>query len=175
MDELLPHGSNEWYEENGYRHLVHAVPMVYHDPSDSDTIEEQLRELLASASPVQAITALVASLVKDAVQSSRDEVLAWMLNQMLEANRADVRAVQIGLAAGCSATATKTGPQWARQLGISKQAMDQGVQMVRRKWGLRKSRAMRSAQGVQHMQQAYRERAQQKRKRKTRVVNLTKK
>ena len=138
-------------------------PIFRWDPASVDTIEDEARELIAIG---KKLAPFIAGLVESQTQTTRQELFNWIITDIIDSKNPRLRAVALGLAAGCSATATRTDAQWARHFNISKQAIYDAKASLRRKYGLNHVRQLRSTQARANMRRSWRERAESKKKKK---------
>jgi len=77
---------------------------------------------------------------------------------MMQARNPRLKAIQIGLASGFTSVIDRSLQEWGKQFRISKQAMQQGVDQIRKALGLRKTRVSRSDVGRRAMRHSYKQR-----------------
>ena len=134
-----------------------VVPITTWEPQDS--LEDRVKQAQLDGTGLQSV---IDSMVEELAETKRSQAISWFLTEVINHRRPKLRAVQIGIAAGCKCVNELTGPEWAKRFRISKQAMQQAVQAIRRKWKLRPTRTMRSAQAIRNLKASYAERAKGK-------------
>jgi hypothetical protein len=88
------------------------------------------------------------------LQDYRMEVANALLAVIVSSKKPGLAAVQLGFAAGVLLTSQKTGPEWAREFGISKEAFQEGVDHFRKVFGFRQTRFVRDDAARECMRQS---------------------
>jgi hypothetical protein len=133
------------------------VPIKHFDYTKLDDPLSHIREAIAEGRTD--VDMLIRSMVEQLALARTTEAIGRLLGMIYEAPNARQRCVEIGIAAGIHFAMEKSGPQWAKEFHVRKQAIHQAVNRIRQQLGLRKTRTMRSEQGRKHMSKAYHQKA----------------
>jgi hypothetical protein len=125
----------EWIEDQRF-----AVKIENFNFDALDSIDDHIRQELATKGSAKSF---VRKLVALDLQKARIETLVSVLGAIKDAADSGLAVVQISCACGMLLTAGETDDYYAAQYGISKQAFQQGVEMYRKRFGLRQTRIMR--------------------------------
>jgi hypothetical protein len=125
----------EWEEDDSPR----PVSIVHFDFAQVERLEDLARE------------ALQAGRLKEFLEEwgemrfapERQEIVSRIVGEGIKAKNARMALVQMASAAGMAVAYTKTDEEWAEFFGVTKQAMQQGIDRARKMFGMRKTRAMR--------------------------------
>lgn len=119
---------------------VHPVYHFNHDEIDfanMDKCEDIIRDAVVTKEPVMPMMVAI-------VETLASQRMAFALAMVMDAKKPRMAIHQIICAAGLALEYGKTEQDYAKSYGVSKQAFQQGVERMRDKLGLRKTRAGRS-------------------------------
>jgi hypothetical protein len=136
----------EWHEDQR-----HAVRIENFDFSKVDSFDDLVREEIALTGSARRIFDKMLALEASKV---RGEVVIAVLSEIIQAKDPRQACLCLAIASGMMLTAEKSGPAHAKDLGLSKQDIQQGVEFYRRKFGLRKTRTTRDEKSRDLMRQA---------------------
>jgi hypothetical protein len=84
----------------------------------------------------------------------RKQITNALIAEACRKKKPGLAMVQLGISAGILLATEMTGPQWAAKFGISKQAVEEGVEGFRDGLGLRQTRANRDDAARERMRQS---------------------
>jgi hypothetical protein len=142
----LFHVPSEWIQDQAT-----AVRIENFDFEGLDSLDDKIREELALHGSCAGFFRRMVAL---AVDETRSEITVAILDQVLHDPNFKRAAIECGFACGMLATAGKSGTEYAKDFGVSKEAFQQGIKSRADKLGLRKSATMRDAIACGHMRQA---------------------
>lgn len=125
-----------------------AVRIEYFDFDSLDTIDDLIREELARKGTVRA---LFKQILACEIAKARSEAAVKVLSHIIEEEDSGLAACQLAFACGMTILMKKTMTEVAASYGISKEAMQQGVDRRCEDLGLRKTRTMRDDDARQLM------------------------
>jgi hypothetical protein len=151
MDHYLPeeqedrHVAVEWSADDQPENIA----VEHFDFSSLDTLDDQLRQELEERGTTRRVIDALLSFQRD---EARREGIVMVIALLWPKKKAYLALRQLAFAAGLSILAGKTGPELAKECGVSKQDFKQGADRFRKELGLRRTRTMRSIQGCEKMQ-----------------------
>lgn len=137
----------EWHDDKPF---VIATEEFNHAALDSPS--DLVREGLKAGRPLEEI---IEELLEERARPMAAEVLNRMIEFIITAENARLAAYQVALAGGLGVILGITGPKVAEMFGITKQAVQQGVDRFCEEVGLRKTRAMRDEEARENMSQSH--------------------
>jgi hypothetical protein len=132
-----------------------AVPIQHFDYTALDDPADHITEAIDEGRDIRPLINQMAAQMAIAFASEAIGKVLRMVYESKSHRNPRLLAVQIGMAAGIPFALEKSGPKWAKQFRISKQAMQQSVERIRKELDLPKTRTMRSEDGRRAMSAAY--------------------
>jgi hypothetical protein len=132
-------------------HEAHAIAICQFDFEELDSLDDRIREELREHGTAEPF---LREWVRREEQGCRAEIVNAVLAMIVTSKKPGLAAVQLGFAAGVLLTSQKTGPQWAKEFGVSKEAFQEGVDSFRKKLGLRQTRFERDEAARECMRQS---------------------
>jgi hypothetical protein len=141
--------------EVGFELAVHfgedvsfPVPVVEVDHSHLDSVEDRVKEALLLGHKIRPI---IVSMARAMILSEKVEAITQLMALLMDAEKPRLLIDQIAYATNMYLRQGLSMPELARKHGISKQAMQQGVERVQAQLGLPKTRTMRDEGGREKM------------------------
>lgn len=128
------------------------MPVEQFDYSRLDKPEDYIKEAVSEGREVMPI---VMAMVRQREAEIRREGAVAILSEIVESDNPKRMAMVMCVAAGVNLVMGKSGPQIAKELRITKQALQQAVERFRRRMGLPKTRTMRSEAARKAMAEAW--------------------
>jgi hypothetical protein len=125
------------------------IPITHFDFDSLDPIEDQVRQHLADGT----LRDFLSGWIERELTSDRAETINRMLSIPITSKKPGLAVIQMGFAAGILLAAEKTGTQWAKEFGITKEAFQEGVDCYRRELRLRVTRYTRDDSARQNMRE----------------------
>lgn len=140
--EAIGHIAVEWHEDR-----AEAIPITHFDFGSLDSVEDQIRQHLADGS----LREFLGLWLESELSRDRAETINRILSIPVTSKKPGLAVIQLGFAAGLLLAAEKTGTQWAKEFGISKEAFQEGVDFYRRELRLRVTRYTRDQDARENM------------------------
>lgn len=126
------------------------IEIVYFDFSSVEKLEDLAKEALARGT----FREFMEEFCEMRFAPERQEIVARIVGEGIKAKNSKKALVQMGIAAGMTVCTIRTDEEWAEFFGVTKQAMQQGIDRARKMLYLRKNRAMRDDEAREKMRQS---------------------
>jgi hypothetical protein len=150
MDDLLPHDHEDRrlaVEWNADDHAEN-IQIEHFDFSKLDSLDDRIRQELADHGTARHILDALLAFQRD---EARREGIMTVIALLWPKRKAYLALRQLAFAAGLGILAGKTGPELAKECGVSKQDFKQGADRFRKDLALRRTRTMRKEDGCEKM------------------------
>lgn len=141
---VLSRGVGIEWSEDGAR----VVPIVFDDHGGLDSLEARVLEAVKVPGGV---SALIAEIVEERVWEGRREAIERYHAEVMASRNKELTFFQIAFAVNLTFGRCASMAAIAAEFGISKQAMEQGVERHRLRLGLGRARPMRSEAARERM------------------------
>ena len=156
-DPLICLPVSDWHDEAfsvpisgavGFEGEAVPVPVVDFPFEALDSPEDAVKEALRNGVPLRAC---IEGLVRARESEIRSDAVKYVLAQIVATKNWLKAAFEMCIACGLANQMGWTQPEMAKRLGISKQALNQGVKKVRLEFGMRQTRVMRDEEAKAKM------------------------
>lgn len=130
--------SVEWHQDRRAAILIEQPRLA-----ELDSLDDQIREELRTKGTAEPFIRELIRRELELGHTERAEVINKLLGLVVRQKKPGLAVIQMGFAAGILCCAQKTGPQYAKEFGITKEAFFQGVSEYADHLGLPKTRYQR--------------------------------
>lgn len=150
MDNFLPrtHEDRDLAVEWNADDHPENIQIEHFDFCLLDSVDDQIREELSTHGTARKILDALVAFHRD---EARREGMMTIIALLWPKKKTYLALRQLAFAAGLNILAGKTGPELAKECGVSKQDFKQGADRFRKELGLRRTRTMRAENGCQKM------------------------